>query len=146
MSPPRILASGDGLARGVVHELRALPQAAPHAVLLARVVALVDEVALVRVGAVPVYQGLRGAVPGLGLERHALAQAEPHGFAQRLEEGHLEGRVPGEAGPAMLAGDVRLDGRAIRPRVVVLGHGSAMATSRWKRRVVVVDPGGQGGT
>lgn len=101
---------------GVVQELRVLSQASPQPEPLAGIVALVDQVALGRVGAVMLLQGLGGALPRLGLEAAVLPHAQLHALAQAAEEGGLVGGRPAEprrpavaidaAGPLSVAGEV----------------------------------------
>jgi len=134
MPRPGLLGGGDCAGLAIVVELGILAQAAPEAVLLAGIVGLVDQVALVGVGAVLLDEGLGGAVPGLGLEGAAVAQAERDGLAEGAEEGGLEQRVPGEAWAAVLAG---ARGPAAAPaghREVLVGHGSESRRRRIVRR------------
>lgn len=81
---------------GAVQELRVFSQASPQPEPLAGIVALVDEVALGRVGAVMLLQGLGGALPRLGLEAAVLPHAQLHALAQAAEEGGLVGGRPAE--------------------------------------------------
>lgn len=60
--------------------------------------------ALVGIGVVMADEGLQCAVPGLGLERVTLAETEMDRLAEGGEEGGLIGRVPAEAGAAVLPG------------------------------------------
>ncbi len=138
MPRPSVLAGGHSAGLDVVVELGVLAQAAPKAVLLAGVVGLVDEVALVGVGVVLLDEGLGCAVPGLRLESAAVAQAERDGLAEGAEEGGLELRVPGEAGAAVLA-RTRGPASAAGDREVLVGHGwrwsagAGSGVSAWPR-------------
>lgn len=97
MGSPRVLGSGDGASGGIVEEVGILAQAAPEAKALAGIVALVDEVALGRVGSVALLQSQGGALPSLGLEAAVLAQAKLDALAEAAEEGGLVGGRPAEA-------------------------------------------------
>lgn len=107
---------------GVVIELGVLAQAAPETVLLASVVGLVDEVALVGVSAVFVDKSLHGAFPCLRFEGATIAQAEGDGLAEGAEESGLELRTPGESWPAVLAGGRRPASARAGGREVLVGH------------------------
>lgn len=97
MSAPGLLARGDHARVRVVQEVGVFPQAPPHAELLARIVGLVDEVALLGVGAVSVAQRNGGSLPRAGLEVVAVLVTQLHRLAKRSEEGVFVGEVPAEA-------------------------------------------------
>jgi len=108
----------------IVVELWILAQTAPETELFSSIVALVDEVALVGVGVVMGDEGLQCAVPGLGLERVTLAQTEMDRLAEGGEESGLIGRVPAEAGAAVLArSQGGRTGAGAGGREGVVGHG-----------------------
>lgn len=124
---------------GVVQKLRVLSQASPQPEPLAGIVALVDQVALGRVGAVMLLQSLGSALPRLGLEAAVLPHAQLHALAQAAEEGGLVGGRPAEprrpavaidaAGPlSVRAGEVD----------VVFRHGGIRSAGR---RASVFRPG-----
>lgn len=95
--PPSLLAGSHCPRIGVVEKLWVLPQAPPQPELLARIVALVDEMPLVGVGTMPLGQGLHGAVPGLLLEAVVVLEAQLDALAQRTEKRGLISRCPAEA-------------------------------------------------
>lgn len=140
---PGILARRDRLVVGIVQELGILAQASPQTKLLASVVTLVDQVALVGIGAVTVGKGLAGAVPGLRLEAVVVLEAHLDALAERPEEGGLVGGGPAEAGPFAVGRGVvasRGGGRvgegleALGRVVVVVRHGHDQGGGRGRRR------------
>lgn len=73
MSGPCFLGGIYSPGHDIVVEVGILAQTTPQTELFPSIVALVDEVALVGIGVVVGDEGLQCAVPGLGLERVALA-------------------------------------------------------------------------
>lgn len=82
---------------GAVQEFGVFSQAPPQSKSLAGIVALVDQVALGRIGAVVLLEGLGGALPRLGLEAAVLSHAQLHALAQAAEKGGLVGGRPAES-------------------------------------------------
>ena len=129
MSFPRVLRGSYRPRVRIVQELRVFAQPSPQSELLARIVALVDEVPFVRVGSVSLGEGLHGAVPCLLLEAVVVLEAHLDALAERPEEGGLVRRGPAEAWAlamggrvlASIAGAIGLDG--FRGAVVLaVGH------------------------
>lgn len=75
MRLPGLLGSGDGTGGRVVEELGVLAKATPETKFLARIIRLVDEMALCRVCAVLLAKSGGGTIPSIGLEGVILAQA-----------------------------------------------------------------------
>lgn len=125
VSLPCVVGGRDGARRLVVEELGVFPQSSPEAKLLSGIVALVDEVGLVRICVVTIDEGLNGAIPGVLFEGAPLAQAEAHRLAKRSEEGGLVGGRPAEARPSMLAGGMVGGVVAAGGDKVLFGHGEA---------------------
>lgn len=116
MCPPCLVTSRHSPVLGVVEKVAIFAQAPPQAELLASIVALVDQVALVRVGTVAIGESLAGAVPSLGLEAMVVLEAQVHALTQRVEERGLVGRGPAEARPL-----------AVGRSVVAAGAGNGVA-------------------
>lgn len=133
MPLPRLLAGRDHARIGIVQEIRILPQAAPHAKPLSRIVGLVDQMGLLGESAVLVAQGDGGALPGARLEAVVLLEAKLHGLAEGTEEGGLVGGVPAEArGPPVGVAtrrQGRVGGSAARVAVLVIRHGGGVGSS-----------------
>lgn len=129
MRPPSLLARSHRPRVRIVQKLRVLPETPPQAELLARIVALVDEMPFVRIGSVSLGEGLHCAVPCLLLEAVVVLEAQLDTLAERPEEGGLVRRGPAEARAlavggrvlASIAGAIGLDG--FRGAVVLaVGH------------------------
>src|SRR4051812_16705917 len=97
MRLPCLLRCRHRFRQRVVAELGILAQASPQPELLARIVALVDQVPLVRVGTVALLEGFHSSVPGFLLEGVCVLVAQPDRFAEGAEEGGFVGRRPAEA-------------------------------------------------
>ncbi|KAL7811221.1 hypothetical protein V8C44DRAFT_103193 [Trichoderma aethiopicum] len=122
---------------GVVDKVRVLSQAAPQAEAFPGVVALVDQMALSRVGAVVLLQGQHGALPRLGLEAAVLPHAQLDALAQAAEEGGLVGGRPAEPRRSAVAIDAAGALGVLGGEVEVLfRHGGREARLKGPRAVV----------
>lgn len=132
MCSPGLITSRHSPVFGVVEEVAIFTQAPPQAKLLARIIALVDEVTLVGIGTVTLGESFAGSVPSLGLEAVVVLEAQVHALTQRAKEGRLVGGRPAESWPLAVGGSVVTAGA---------GTGVASALDRFRGAVVVVGHG-----